>query len=54
MDEQVTTDQITLMLDDLARRVAQTSLDAAQWRARAMSAEAALEELRSAAATEEE
>ena len=37
-----------LMLDDLARRVAQTSVEAAQWRARAIAAEAALAEIQKA------
>lgn len=41
-----------LMIDDLTRRVAQTALEASQWRARALLAEQALQE--AAEATEEE
>lgn len=37
-------DPVEVMLDDLARQVAQKAVEAAQWKARAVSAEAALAE----------
>ena len=38
-------DATSVMIDDLARRVAQTSVEASSWKARALVAERALEEL---------
>jgi len=38
----------TLMIDDLARRNAQTAIEASEWRARALLAEGALEEIKQA------
>lgn len=42
-------DPTAVLLDDLVRRVAMANLEASQWRARALVAEAALEEMREAA-----
>ena len=42
---EVVISQEALIMDDLTRRVAQTSLEASQWRARALAAEAAMQKL---------
>jgi hypothetical protein len=47
MDEQQL-DSTSVMIDDLARRVAQTSVEASSWKARALVAEQALEQMRQA------
>lgn len=49
-----TPDHTSLMLDDLARRVATITLEAAQWRARAIKAEALVEELKAQIEPEEQ
>ena len=36
---------VQIMVDDLARQIAQKAIEAAEWKARALSAEAALEEM---------
>ena len=50
---EVALSQEALIIDDLTRRVAQTALEAAQWRARALSAEAALQEAAQSVVEEE-
>lgn len=39
-------DPVEIVIDDLARQVAEKSIESASWKARAVTAEAALEELR--------
>lgn len=36
---------VNIMIDDLARQVAQKAIESAEWKARALSAEAALKEV---------
>lgn len=47
-------DSIELVIDDLARQVAQKALEAAQWKAHAISAEAALAQLKEDAEEDED
>ena len=46
-------DPVEVMLEDLARQVAQKSVEVAQWKARALLAEAALNEIKEEETDEE-
>lgn len=54
MNEHEQLDPNVVVLDDLTRRVAMAQLEAAQWRARAIVAEQALDALRAEQETEED